>query len=171
MDLGMHNPLFAYAKFPTDILAENTVSAIAAAPQGPVTPCTPSKLYAEFPATVMVETESTAPTPQNTHPRYSIYASGCSDTVYNVIEPSDRTKYQQLLGQDHLLAEHPRPHTVTNVLNLKPFWFIGEECYSWYDSPRLNSKHQRARQSDGIRVPRFGESLEADYEGGKGEEA
>lgn len=180
MDLGVQNPLSAYAQFPTEnsngefqtnISAENTVGAMAAAPQGPVAPCTQSKLYAESLAMVTVETKRTAPTPQNTHPRYSIFASGCSDTVYNVIEPSDRTKYQQLLGQDHLLAEHPRPHTVSDVLNLKPFWLIGEECYSWYNSPRLNRKDQCARQSDGMRVPRFGESLEADYEGRKGEKA
>lgn len=181
MDLGVLNPPPGHAKFPVQnavekfnetLPAETTVApkattarskAKAAVPSS-VYPGTPSKLKVGMPVTV--ETRRT-PTPENTHPRYAIYASGCSDTVYAVIEPDQRTKYHQLLRQDELLTEHPRPRTIPQVLNMKPFWRIGPACYSWYDSPLLNGIiHQPSVQADVLRVPRFGESLEADYNDG-----
>ncbi|PSR77493.1 hypothetical protein PHLCEN_2v7848 [Hermanssonia centrifuga] len=70
--------------------------------------------------------------------RYTIRAFGCSNTIYKVIHPEDRQKWQKLLMVDEVLAEHPRDETIVQVRGLKPFFTLGKECYHWIDNPLLN---------------------------------
>ncbi|THG93582.1 hypothetical protein EW026_g7691 [Hermanssonia centrifuga] len=86
---------------------------------------------------------NTHPLPSTRNPtkdqprRYSIHAFGCSDTVYKVIRPEDRQKWQTLLV-DEFLADHPRKETLAQVRRLKPFFTLGKECYHWFNDPSLN---------------------------------
>ncbi|KAH7906534.1 hypothetical protein BJ138DRAFT_621877 [Hygrophoropsis aurantiaca] len=69
------------------------------------------------------------------HPRYSVFAYGCSDTVYKVIPAHTRATYSALLANCHVLAEHPRQddETLSAVRRMKPFWNAGLECYHWIE--------------------------------------
>jgi len=71
--------------------------------------------------------------PRDTHPRYSIFAYGCSETVYSVISQSDSSTYKFLLGHRDVLDEHPRKtdQSLCAVREMKPFWSAGLECYRW----------------------------------------
>ncbi|KAF8490901.1 hypothetical protein JB92DRAFT_1290866 [Gautieria morchelliformis] len=57
------------------------------------------------------------------HPRYSIFAYGCSPTVYKVIEPGQKAQYAQLLASRSFLDSHQRqtPESLLAVRRLKPF--------------------------------------------------
>jgi hypothetical protein len=80
--------------------------------------------------------------PRNLHPRYSIFACGCSDTVYNVIGPYDQYLYKSLLGNRDVLDEHPRKDegSLSAVRMMKPFWSAGPSCYGWIDEPSLQER-------------------------------
>jgi hypothetical protein len=75
------------------------------------------------------------------HPRYSIFAYGCSDTVYKGIRPSQRAVYQYLLASRDFLDEHPRknPETLLAVRRMRPFWSAGPACYHWIEDARLQN--------------------------------
>lgn len=109
-------------------------------------------------------------TPQTKHPRYTIVATGCSDTVYAVIEREDRTKWELLLGQDDLFGDHPHLRTIPSVRRMKPFWALGSECYSWYKSSFLNwnAPEPDADQEDqgSLYVPTYEEGIDETGEGG-----
>lgn len=53
---------------------------------------------------------STAHHPEAGHPRYNIFAYGCTSTTYNVIPPGDVeiAKYAELLSSRDTFAEHER---------------------------------------------------------------
>jgi hypothetical protein len=76
---------------------------------------------------------------RDVHPRYSIFAYGCSDTVYGVISHSDRPVYKFLLGNRDMLDEHPRKDekSLRAVRTMKPFWGAGVDCYGWIESAFL----------------------------------
>lgn len=73
------------------------------------------------------------------HPRYSIIAYGCSNTVYKGITIAQRSIYQLLLASRDFLAEHPRQNAaaLSAVRRMKPFWSVGQDCYHWVDEERL----------------------------------
>ena len=71
------------------------------------------------------------------HPRYSIFAYGCSDSVYKVIREEDRDMYQQLVQTGELIRQHSRLKMLPAVRSMKPFWVCGEDCYAWVDDPFL----------------------------------
>ncbi|KAF9503396.1 hypothetical protein BS47DRAFT_1356260, partial [Hydnum rufescens UP504] len=79
--------------------------------------------------------------PKDVHPRYSIVAYGCSNTVYNVISALDRPVFNFLLANRDILAEHPRPdeESLRAVRRMKPFWSAGSECYAWVNEPPLRN--------------------------------
>ncbi|KAF8575276.1 hypothetical protein K439DRAFT_1665120 [Ramaria rubella] len=74
------------------------------------------------------------------HPRYSIFAYGCSDMVYKVIDPKEKAIYARLLASGDSLSEHPRQDSdsLKAVRKMKPFWVVGEGCYHWLESELLN---------------------------------
>jgi hypothetical protein len=76
---------------------------------------------------------------QDTHPRFSIFAYGCSNTVYKGISPNQRATYQYLLAPRDFLAEHPRQHSgaLDAVGRMKPFWKAGSASYDWVDEKVL----------------------------------
>ncbi|KAF5373422.1 hypothetical protein D9615_009451 [Tricholomella constricta] len=73
--------------------------------------------------------------PQEGHPRYHIFAYGCSPTVYRGIDAAHKDKYAQLLKSRDFLGEHPRQNsqTLKAVQRMKPFWNGGEDCYHWVE--------------------------------------
>ncbi|KAF8579397.1 hypothetical protein K439DRAFT_1525242 [Ramaria rubella] len=75
------------------------------------------------------------------HPRYSIFAYGCSDTVYKVIDRNEKVTYTLLLASRDFLGEHPRQdcESLKAVRKMKPFWAAGEDCYHWLESELLNT--------------------------------
>ena len=76
---------------------------------------------------------------RDTHPRFSIFAYGCSNTVYKGISPDQRATYQYLLASRDFLAEHPRQHSgaLDAVGRMKPFWKAGSASYDWVDEKAL----------------------------------
>ncbi|KAH8113031.1 hypothetical protein DFH11DRAFT_1727969 [Phellopilus nigrolimitatus] len=74
------------------------------------------------------------------HPRYSIFAIGCSPSVYNVVD--DKDVYATLLSSRHILQEHSRqtPDSLSAVRRLKPFWIAGPECFDWVGETKLSSE-------------------------------
>jgi hypothetical protein len=77
--------------------------------------------------------------PRDTHPRFSIFAYGCSNTVYKGISPDQRATYQYLLASRDFLTEHPRQHlgALDAVGRMKPFWKAGSASYDWVDEKAL----------------------------------
>lgn len=95
-------------------------------------PPTPSKL--EIPA------QGRHRYPTDVHPRYSIFAYGCSDTVYGVIAPDERARYQNILASRDFLHEHPRQthRSLDAVKRLKPFFSKGLSSYHWIQDAKLD---------------------------------
>ncbi|EGO24869.1 hypothetical protein SERLADRAFT_415804 [Serpula lacrymans var. lacrymans S7.9] len=77
------------------------------------------------------------------HPRYNIFAYGCSSTVYRAIDGTDKNVLAKLLRIHDLLAEHPRQdsRSLEAVRRMKPFWSAGEPSYHWLESNLLNPKN------------------------------
>ena len=69
------------------------------------------------------------------HPRCSIFAYGCSNSVHKVIREEDRDMYKQLLQTEELITQHSRRNMLSVVRSMKPFWACGEDCYAWVNGP------------------------------------
>ena len=69
------------------------------------------------------------------HARYTIFAYGCSNTVYQGIDAAHKASYALLLNSRDFLGEHPRqsPQTLKAVRRMKPFWSRGEDSYHWIE--------------------------------------
>lgn len=93
---------------------------------------TPSKLH--IPAQPQIQSH-----PRDVHPHYSIFAYGCSETVYGVVSKSDRSVYKFLLGHRDVLNEHPRrdDEMIQAMRTMKPFWSAREAGFGWIDVPFL----------------------------------
>jgi hypothetical protein len=76
------------------------------------------------------------------HPRYAIFSYGCSNTVYKVINESEKNEYQYLLATRNFLGEHSRidVNSLKAVRRMKPFWSIGPDCYGWLDEQYLQAQ-------------------------------
>jgi hypothetical protein len=73
------------------------------------------------------------------HPRYSIFAYGCSLTVYCGIREEQRAGFALFLRSRDFLGEHARgdDNSIAALWNMKPFWSVGPPCYHWIDYPQL----------------------------------
>jgi hypothetical protein len=89
--------------------------------------------------------------PRDMHARYSIFAYGCSNTVYRVIHPDEMASYQSLLASRDFLGAHHRQDAASlgAVRELKPFWAIGKDCYSWIDQPILQGNFEMQEKGEG----------------------
>lgn len=69
------------------------------------------------------------------HPRYNLFAYGCSPTVYRGIDVAHKASYALLLSSRDFLGEHPRKdaETLKAVRRMKPFWNGGDDCYHWVE--------------------------------------
>jgi hypothetical protein len=87
--------------------------------------------------------------PSDPHPRYSIFAYGCSETVYKGILRTQRDAYQHLLGTRSFLVDHPRQDdaTLDAIRQLKPFWSSGLPSYQWWNDNVLHCAHDYAETS------------------------
>ncbi|KAF9507409.1 hypothetical protein BS47DRAFT_1351722 [Hydnum rufescens UP504] len=97
--------------------------------------------------------------PKDVHPRYSIVAYGCSNTVYNVISALDKPVFNFLLANRDILAEHPRPdeESLRAVRRMKPFWSAGSECYAWVNEPPLRNYEHLDDDDEGLFIGQYDE--------------
>jgi hypothetical protein len=95
--------------------------------------------------------------PKHTHPRYSIFAYGCSATVYSVIGQTDKSTYQFILGNRDVLDEHPRQDngSLHAVREMKPFWSAGPECYRWAEAPFLQKYEDWHVHEEGLVIGKY----------------
>jgi hypothetical protein len=127
MELGVEN------KPPEDAITNTKVTAATPKPRTRRQPqTTPSKLK--------IPKQGRITHPRDRHPRYSIFAYGCSDTVYKGITQTQRGTYKLLLASGHFLGEHPRPdsESLRAVRMMKPFWSAGD-CYHWIEDKKLQN--------------------------------
>lgn len=77
------------------------------------------------------------------HSQFSIFVTGCSAKVYNVINRNEETTYAQLLIARSLINEHPRQdgQYLAAIRRLKPAWEAGES----FESSGL-SWHEKAKE-------------------------
>ncbi|EMD31837.1 hypothetical protein CERSUDRAFT_100068 [Gelatoporia subvermispora B] len=74
--------------------------------------------------------------PLKYHPRYNIYAYGCSPDIYRVINEDERGLYRKLLADRDLFAEHPRkrlPGSIRAMLRQKPILYTSLDSFNWID--------------------------------------
>jgi hypothetical protein len=98
--------------------------------------------------------------PRDVHPRYSIFAYGCSDKVYSVITESDRADYKALLGNHDMLDEHPRQDdaSLLAVRTMKPLWSAGIGCYKWIENDFLHMYEKWEDDDGGLAVGKYDDS-------------
>ncbi|THH06221.1 hypothetical protein EW146_g9684 [Bondarzewia mesenterica] len=91
------------------------------------------------------------------HPRYNIYAYGCSGTIYKGIMPEDKDTYVSLLASRDLLSEHPRSsdRAIAAVRRLKPSWTVGKECFHWIQNTSLGNVVDD-EEAEGIVISQYG---------------
>jgi hypothetical protein len=84
------------------------------------------------------------------HPRYSIFAYGCSPTVYRGIGEEQRAGFALLLRSRDFLGEHARGDaaSIAALRRMKPFWSRGQNCYHWIDCPQLQGGPVEAEESE-----------------------
>ncbi|CAL1710532.1 unnamed protein product [Somion occarium] len=69
------------------------------------------------------------------HPRYSIFAYGCSPEVYGVISKEEGQRHSDLLAFKDFLHEHPRPHEKNKeaIRRLRPNDFMEQVSFDWIE--------------------------------------
>jgi hypothetical protein len=160
-ELGVQLPISPAAVTPARVIGRLLKAAPSSKPtqsrlrkpassKAPSVTTTPSKLHIPTQPTRIHH-------PRDTHPRYSIFAYGCSDTVYKVISPTERSTYQLLLGSRDLLGEHPRqdPESLQAVRRMKPFWSLGPDCYDWIEDTFLRQDVRMQLTDEGVSVGQY----------------
>lgn len=79
---------------------------------------------------------------RDTHPRYNIFAHGCSGTIYKVIPLDTRVQadYAKFLGLHDFLDEFSKTSSswsVSTVLKMKAVFFGGLDGFHWIQNERL----------------------------------
>ncbi|KIM83548.1 hypothetical protein PILCRDRAFT_6971 [Piloderma croceum F 1598] len=94
---------------------------------------------------------------RDVHPRYSIFAYGCSDKVYSVITGSDRPVFKFLLENRDMLDEHPRTDSASLLAAraMKPFWSAGVGCYKWIQNDFLQKYEKWDNDNGGLAVGKY----------------
>ncbi|KAF9510518.1 hypothetical protein BS47DRAFT_1383937 [Hydnum rufescens UP504] len=115
---------------------------IAASGPNPLVNVPPTEPSSSFPTPTskchtVPRPESIAHPLRDVHPRYSIFAYGCSDEVYSGIGMGKWSISSML--ERGFLGEHPRrdPDSLLAVENLKPVWSAGLGSYRWIEEPFL----------------------------------
>lgn len=161
MDLGIQPELPEYA----DLAAINVLKKEGAGPKRsiPQTSTTFTKDHRTPPSPSKLDTSShhsRRKSPRDRpvagkHPCYQAHISGCSNTMYKVIEIADRPTYTDLLRIDEFLYEHPRPETIPEVMNLKPMFAVGKNSYRWVESDVLNPEEAESTSTSKSAEERF----------------
>ena len=157
------------------ITMELGVKSNAASPQPPATRSRPAP---EMPSEVTLNAIQGRTNPPRAkrpkldtiiHPRYSFLATGCTETVYNVIRNNQRGTYQGLLASHGLLDECPRSDNghIQAVVQLKPYWSM-KENYSWAKSSEAKSREVKLEDTwtkdtnEGVKTGPFPDSSQED---------
>lgn len=137
MELGVQNLPSFKSRIPRKVAVNRQPPSAAAnnrnsRPRTPPNTSNSVKVSERTPSKLIVPEQGSPRRAKSTHPRYSVFAYGCSNTVYKVIEISQRGKYANLLKMKGLLEEHPRGGSaLLAVRKLKPFWSQGEASFHW----------------------------------------
>lgn len=96
--------------------------------------------------------ETRSRTSEEAHPRYSLFFYGCSEKVYRCIPADRRGIYKTLLQIGGILGDHPPNRPIDPVLQMKPFWTIGDNCFSWVNEHSFRPKDtsESSEPSDGV---------------------
>ena len=83
-----------------------------------------------------------------THPRYNIFAYGCSNTVYKAI---DHDKYAFLLASHDILEKHTHQdiECLDAVRRMDLFWATGKACFDWLEGCELLNEAEEVDSADG----------------------
>ncbi|KAF8882369.1 hypothetical protein CPB84DRAFT_1851243 [Gymnopilus junonius] len=130
MELGVQPPLPETAKTPTTFRPKEQTGR----PQTP--PPKASSDITGTPSRVVARKGGQKHHPSEGHTRYSVFAYGCSPTVYKgITNDHARNMYAHLLSIRNFLGEHPRKDakSVKAVRRMKPFWTGGEDSYHWVE--------------------------------------
>ncbi|KAK0205611.1 hypothetical protein DFS33DRAFT_1502661, partial [Desarmillaria ectypa] len=96
----------------------------------PTTPLAPSSAIER-----LLDTETKLPWQfdRKGHPRYTINISGCSPSVYKVINTDEQYKYLDILSFKGILNKHPYKKRASVVLlrKMKPIWSADPICFDW----------------------------------------
>ncbi|PBK63925.1 hypothetical protein ARMSODRAFT_1007454 [Armillaria solidipes] len=96
----------------------------------PTTPLTPSS---ETETPLDTETNLQRPSDRKVHPRYTINISGCSPSVYKVIDANEHHKYSRILSPSGILNDYPykSPASAALLKKMKPVWSLDPTCFDW----------------------------------------
>lgn len=84
------------------------------------------------------------------HPRYSLFYHGCSHKVYRCIPDTTaaRDVCRTLLQIPTVFNDRPSNRPIEPVLQMKPFWNSGSNCFTWINEPYLKPKSQQNEPED-----------------------
>ncbi|KAK0229953.1 hypothetical protein EDD85DRAFT_939687 [Armillaria nabsnona] len=96
----------------------------------PTTPLTPAS---ETETPLDTETNLQQPSDKKEHPRYTINISGCSLSLYKVINANEHDKYSRILSPSGILNDYPYQSSASAVLlkKMKPVWSLDLTCFDW----------------------------------------
>ena len=66
---------------------------------------------------------------------FTIFAEGCSPTIYKVIDETERSIFATLLSSKPLFYDHPRPNTMSAIHAMKPVWYVDYSFKDWIEGP------------------------------------
>lgn len=90
------------------------------------------------------------------HPRYQIFAYGCSSTIYKSIKANEKSEYAFLMKTSEFFPEHARqdPDSLSAVMQLKPLFEHGGDSYNWVEDFNLTGvKEEKNEETLGVSVP------------------
>ncbi|PSR83227.1 hypothetical protein PHLCEN_2v5789 [Hermanssonia centrifuga] len=107
------------------------------------------------------------------HPRYAFTITGCSSSVYSVVEVNEKPKYAFLLASRSLVNEYPYrddPERFNMIMRMKPVWVEGSNSYGWAAADEigagpsylLESQTEEMAEYDGVVVEEPEEEEEED---------
>ena len=148
MELGMQPPLNPNAKTPAKVRNKprpKKIPSLLAESQHV------DEAGSRTPSKVVLPRQGRLSQPTATHPRYNIFAYGCSNTVYEVIDPGQNDKYAYLLASREFLGEHPRQdiECLDGVCRMDPFWAAGKACFDWLEGCELLNEAEEVDSADG----------------------
>ncbi|OCH85448.1 hypothetical protein OBBRIDRAFT_891177 [Obba rivulosa] len=124
MELGVGG-LTRYSPGPTNVArpVEKALGKSVTLPKPNATPVTPSK-------TIIGQLGKRRKVP-GAHPRYNIYAYGCSNSIYKVISQEDRDIFHYLLANHDIFEEHPRGDFIGEVMRQQAIVYSNADCFHW----------------------------------------
>ncbi|PBK86423.1 hypothetical protein ARMGADRAFT_1086598 [Armillaria gallica] len=96
-------------------------------------PTTPLTLSSDTETPLDTDTNLQQPSDRKDHPRHTINISGCSPSLYKVIDTNEPDKYSRILSPNGILNDYPYKSPASAVLlkKMKPIWSLDLTCFDW----------------------------------------